>query len=83
MAVVTNIYKLTVNLRSLKEIRNLRERDLFVLQMNGLSLKWVNMISSVFTFYLFTKILGAREKKLRNLIFSSVLMYNFGSYITI
>lgn len=63
MAVVTNIYKLTVNLRSLKEIRNLRERDLFVLQMNGLSLKWVNMISSVFTFYLFTKILGAREKK--------------------
>lgn len=63
MAVVTNIYKLTVNLRSLKEIRNLRERDLFVLQMNGLSLKWVNMISSVFTFYLFTKILGARETK--------------------
>lgn len=83
MAVVTNIYKLIVNFRSLKEIRNLRERDLFVLQMNGLSLKWVNMISSVFTFYLFTKILGAREKKLRNLIFSSVLMYNFWSYITI
>ena len=83
MAVVTNIYKLIVNFRSLKEIRNLRERDLFVLQMNGLSLKWVNMISSVFTLYLFTKILGAREKKLRNLIFSSVLMYNFWSYITI
>lgn len=62
---VTNIYKLIVNFRSLKEIRNLRERDLFVLQMNGLSLKWVNMISSVFTFYLFTKILGAREKKIK------------------
>lgn len=62
MAVVTNIYKLIVNFRSLKEIRNPRERDLFVLQMNGLSLKWVNMIPSVSTFYLFTKISGAREK---------------------
>ena len=35
MAVVTNIYKLIINFRSLKEIRNPRERDLFVLQMNG------------------------------------------------
>lgn len=62
MAVVTNIYKLIVNFRSLKEIRNPRERDLFVLQMNGQSLKWVNMIPSVSTFYLFTKISGAREE---------------------
>lgn len=65
MAVVTNIYKLIVNFRSLKEIRNSRERDLFVFTNEWLVSKMGQYDS--FSLYILSFLLKflVQEKKIK------------------